>query len=90
MTLIAYGEIRYLTGEASLFARFAQADGATFDMPLSEEQFTILLAGVGAGVSAPASQPAQKRALLADDEEDGVDDARPFSVAFRDEDDDEL
>ena len=49
MTLIAYGEIRFLTGEASLFARFAQADGSTFDMPLSEEQFTILRAGVGAG-----------------------------------------
>jgi hypothetical protein len=90
MTLIAYGEIRFLTGETSLFARFAQADGATFDMPLSEEQFTILLSGVGAGSAAPAPQQPQKRASMVDEEEDGVDDARPFSVAFQDEDDDEL
>jgi len=90
MTLIAYGEIRFLTGEASLFARFAQADGATFDMPLSEEQFTILLAGVGAGTQTPAPPQPQKRASIMEEEEDGVDDSRPFSVAFQDEDDDEL
>lgn len=90
MTLIAYGEIRFLSGEASLFARFAQADGQTLDLPLSEEQFSILITGLGVPSAAAAASP--KRAPVVREEEDeGVADSRPFSVAFQsDEDDDEL
>jgi len=87
MTLIAYGEIRFLTGDPSLlFARFAQEDGHTFDMPLSEEQFGILVAGVN-----PEQPPApQKHASMLDDEE-GVDDIRPFTVGYAtSEDEDDL
>lgn len=89
MNLIAYGEIHFLNGEASLFARFAQADGASFDLPLSAEQFQVLLSGINA-LPQEAAAPAQKRASYGDDEDDEVDDARPFSVAAngRDEDDD--
>lgn len=88
MNLIAYGEIHFLNGEASLFARFAQADGASFDLPLSPEQFQVLLAGLE---SVPqAAPPVQKRAAAyGDDEEDEVDDARPFAVAAGSHDDDD-
>lgn len=90
MTLIAYGEIRFLTGESSLFARFAQVGGSTFDMPLSEEQFTLLVGSVV--TEEPAAAPQKRAAAPAPYEEDDVEDARPFSVALQsvDEDDDEL
>lgn len=83
MTLIAYGEIRFLTGDPSLlFARFAQEDGHTFDMPLSEEQFGILVAGVNPEQPPAPQRPApQKHASMLDDEE-GVDDIRPFTVGY--------
>lgn len=87
MNLIAYGEIHFLNGEASLFARFAQADGASFDLPLSAEQFQVLLSGLGALPQGEAA-PAQKRASY-EEEEDEVDDARPFAVAANNRDDDD-
>jgi len=57
MNLIAYGEIRYLTGDVSLFARFARPDGGTFDMPLSEAQFVSLVQAADGNASSPATAP---------------------------------
>lgn len=92
MTLIAFGEIRYLDGgEASLFARFARPDGATFDMSLSEAQFVELVAGLGEDHAPHAPAEAKKAAanpIDDDDEDDEVEDSRPFSVASRYADDD--
>lgn len=90
MTLIAYGEIRFLNGEASLFARFAQADGRTFDLPLSEDQFTVLLAGLGTPTSAAPPQPVKRASATQEDDEEDVGDSRPFSVAFSSDEDDDL
>jgi hypothetical protein len=79
MTLTAYGEIHFLNGEASLFARFAQANGASFDLPLSAEQFQVLLAGLE---SVPqTAPPIKKQAEGYDDDEVEDEDARPFAVA---------
>jgi hypothetical protein len=92
MTLIAFGEIRYLDGgEATLFVRFARPDGTTFDMSLSEAQFVELVAGLGEGQEAAPPSPAKTAAsnpLDDEDEDDEVEDSRPFSVASRYADDD--
>lgn len=78
MTLTAYGEIHFLNGEASLFARFAQANGASFDLPLSAEQFQVLLAGLE---SVPQTAPPTRRQAEVDEDEVEDEDARPFAVA---------
>lgn len=86
MTLIAYGEIHFLNGDATLFARFAQGDdGASFDLPLSAEQFQVLLSGIGD--AQPTQTPQAKAASYEEDDE--VDDARPFAVAAGGHDDDD-
>ena len=89
MTLIAFGEIRYLDGgEATLFARFARPDGVTFDMSLSEAQFVELVAGLGEDHAPHAPAEAKKAAANPINDDDEVEDSRPFSVASRYADDD--
>lgn len=78
MTLTAYGEIHFLNGEASLFARFAQANGSSFDLPLSAEQFQVLLAGLE---SVPQTAPPTRKQAEVDEDEVEDEDARPFAVA---------
>jgi hypothetical protein len=92
MTLIAYGEIRFLNGESSLFVRFAGEEGSSFDLPVSPEQFQVLLEGVGA-LQQQAAEPTKptppvNKNYIADDEDEEVEDSAPFSVASRYADDD--
>jgi hypothetical protein len=93
MTLIAYGEIRFLNGESSLFVRFAGEEGSSFDLPVSPEQFQVLLEGVGA-LQQQSTEPtkptplAKKNYMEDDDEDEEVEDSAPFSVASRYADDD--